>query len=218
MTNNLSFKEKWYFIKQDIITYLISTIIYLFLCLIINFTFQSFIYALFECMLFYVSFWFIRVNFENTFHSDEWSKCKKYTRIMLILGIFILWILPIKYSLFNSIAVAFTCSFVLYLIANETDEKKKYKHKNKVCKQKIKKLNSQVQYLLSKLNHKDIYSMNEQELYDHCRKCGLSDVECKIAYYVVIERLKGKDLYEAIGYSSAQSKRKRKAILDKINN
>lgn len=67
-----------------------------------------------------------------------------------------------------------------------------------------------------KLNHKDIYAMNEDELYEHCRNCGLSEEECKIAYFVVIERLKGKELYNAINYSERQTKRKRKDILDKI--
>lgn len=58
--------------------------------------------------------------------------------------------------------------------------------------------------------------MNEDELYEHCRNCGLSEEECKIAYFVVIERLKGKDLYKAINYSERHAKRKRKDILDKI--
>ena len=55
-------------------------------------------------------------------------------------------------------------------------------------------------------------------LFIHCRNCGLDDADCKIAYYVVIERLKGKELYDAIGYSEAQSKRKRTKILKLINN
>ena len=196
MTNKLSFKENWYFLKQDIVSYSISTILYLFLCLISQFSFQSFVYGLFECLLFYVSFWFIRVNFDNTYHSDEWSKCKKYTRTMLILGVFALWLLPIEYSLFNSICVALICCIVLYLVANEVDEKKSLK---------------------LKYSHKNIYAMNKEELYEHCRNCGLDDVECKIAYYVVIERLKGKELYETIGYSEAQTKRKRKKILKLLN-
>ena len=58
--------------------------------------------------------------------------------------------------------------------------------------------------------------MNEDELYEHCRNCGLSDEDCKIAYFIVIERLKGKELYEAINYSERQTKRKRKKILDTI--
>lgn len=69
---------------------------------------------------------------------------------------------------------------------------------------------------MSESNHKNIYAMNRQELYEHCRNCGLDDVECNIAYFIVIERLKGKELYEAIGYSERQTIRKRKKILNAI--
>ena len=64
-----------------------------------------------------------------------------------------------------------------------------------------------------KLTHKNIYAMSEEELYAHCRQRGLDDVDCKIAKYIVIERLKGKALYDAIGYSERQTKRKRAQIL-----
>ena len=80
----------------------------------------------------------------------------------------------------------------------------------------VKGLENYANDLLLKLNHKDIYAMNEYELYEHCRNCGLSEEECKIAYFVVIERLKGKELYKTINYSERQTKRKRKDILDKI--
>ena len=82
-SNKLSFKDEWYFLKQDIASYSISTTIYLSLCLIREFSFQSLIYGLFECILFYVSFWFIRINFDDTYHSDVWDDCKFWTRIML---------------------------------------------------------------------------------------------------------------------------------------
>ena len=175
---------------------------YVALCLISNFDIQSFAYAMFDCLFFYVSFWFIRVHFDNTYHSDSWSHCKLCTRIMLVCGVFVLWLLPLKYSLLNGLFVALICCIVLYLVAVEVDKKKDIKRK--------------LDDLSTKLNHKDIYAMNETELYEHCRNCGLDDVECKIAYYVVIERLKGKELYDAIGYSQAQAKRKRKKILDII--
>lgn len=65
-------------------------------------------------------------------------------------------------------------------------------------------------------NKQNIYAMTDAELYAHCRSRGLDDAECKIAHYVVFERLKGKDLYDAIGYSERQTIRKRKDILSKI--
>lgn len=85
-----------------------------------------------------------------------------------------------------------------------------------LLKEKLKKLNDYANELVAKLNFKDIYSMNEQELYDHCRSRGLSEEECRIARLVIIDRLKGRELYAAMSYSERQSKRLRTAILNKI--
>ena len=152
------------------------------LCLFRTFTIQTLIYALFEILLFYVSFWFIRVNFDDTYHSNTWKTCKIWTRIMLCASAILLGLLPIEYSLFNSLFVAFLCALILYIIA--------IKHPRT-----------------------SIYAMSEEELYQYCRSRGLSEEDCRIAYFIIIERLKGKALYSAIGYSESQAKRHRKRIL-----
>ena len=85
-----------------------------------------------------------------------------------------------------------------------------------LLKDKLKQLNDYANDLVARLNFKDIYSMNEQELYDHCRSRGLSEEECRIAKFVVLDRLKGKELYTAMSYSERQAKRLRAAILNKI--
>ena len=85
-----------------------------------------------------------------------------------------------------------------------------------LLKEKLKQLNDYANSLVAKLNYKNIYSMNEQELYEHCRARGLSEEECRIAKFVVLDRLKGKELYTAMSYSERQSKRLRAAILNKI--
>lgn len=85
-----------------------------------------------------------------------------------------------------------------------------------LLKEKLKKLNDYANELVAKLNYKDIYSMNEQELYEYCRSKGLSEEECRIAKFVVLDRLKGKELYSAMSYSERQAKRLRTAILNKI--
>lgn len=86
----------------------------------------------------------------------------------------------------------------------------------KLLKEKLKQLNDYANSLVAKLNYKDIYSMNEQELYEHCRSRGLSEEECRIARFVVLDRLKGRELYTAMSYSERQAKRLRTAILNKI--
>lgn len=85
-----------------------------------------------------------------------------------------------------------------------------------LLKEKLKQLNDYANSLVAKLSYKDIYSMTETELYEHCRSRGLSEEECRIARFVVIDRLKGKELYTAMSYSERQSKRLRAAILNKI--
>lgn len=85
-----------------------------------------------------------------------------------------------------------------------------------LLKEKLKQLNDYANELVAKLSYKDIYSMNEQELYEHCRYKGLSEEECRIAKFVVLDRLKGRELYAAMSYSERQAKRLRTAILNKI--
>ena len=86
----------------------------------------------------------------------------------------------------------------------------------KLLKDKLKQLNDYANSLVEKLNYKDIYSMTDKELYDYCRSKGLSEEECRIAHLVIIDRLKGRELYTAMSYSERQSKRLRAAILNKI--
>lgn len=195
-------KENWFFIRQDIASYLISTILYISLCFISNYELYEIGYILFECLVFYIPFWFIRVCFSATYHSDNWYHCKKWTRIMLCSGVFAIWLFPVKYSLVGCIGVALMCCLILYLVAIEVSQKRSLK--------------KQLDNIVESTSHKNIWAMNKDELYEHCRNCGLSEEDCKIAYFIVVERLKGNDLYSAICYSESQTKRKRKQILDKI--
>lgn len=212
MENKFTFRENWYFIRQDIVSYLMSTALYIGLCLCKDLSLHTIGYALFDCLVFYLPFWYIRINFASTYHSDSWKHCKMWTRIMLCLGAFILWALPVRYSLFNGLLVAFGCCLVLYLVALEVAQKRK-------LQRELAELQCEVAKILAEINEKDkidIYAMDAETLYKHCRSRGLDDVECKIAYFVVIERLKGRDLYETIGYSEIQTKRKRKSILERL--
>lgn len=145
----------------------------------------------------------IRHNFNKQFHFNSTAYC-------LILTLSLIWFtipitLPIGVSLLSSIPIAFIICFVGFIAQDRVD-----------ALFEIKRLNKYVNELLETITHKDIYAMPEKELYEHCRNCGLSEEDCRIAYFIVIERLKGRELYDAIGYSERQSKRKRTKILDTI--
>lgn len=156
-----------------------------------------------EGIMFCIAHVAIRRVFNKQFHFNCVAYCLSLTLAIIWFAIPI--ILPLATSLLSSIPIAFLICFFGYIAQDRVD-----------LFLEIKKLNRYVDELLSKIQHKDIYSMNENELYEHCRSCGLSEEDCKIAYFVVIERLKGKELYKTIGYSERQTIRKRKDILKTI--
>ena len=145
----------------------------------------------------------IRNAFDKQFHFNSTAYCLSLTLAIIWFAIPITTSLTA--SLLGSIPIAFLICFFGFIAQDRVD-----------LLIEVKRLDNYANELVSKLNHKDIYAMNEDELYEHCRNCGLSEEDCKIAYFIVIERLKGKELYEAINYSERQTKRKRKDILDKI--
>ena len=153
-----------------------------------------------EGTMFCIAHVVIRREFDRQFHFNK-------TAYGISLTLAILWFaipitLPIATSLLSSIVIAFLICFIGFIAQDRLDKTKQ-----------IGELKTYINNLLAQISHKDIYTMSEQELYEHCRSRGLSDVDCKIAYYVVYERLKGQELYDAINYSERQAKRKRAQIL-----
>lgn len=119
--------------------------------------------------------------------------------------------LPIYISICSSVLIALCFTNLLYIFQSKLDTIEELKL------EKV-ELEESIHNLMCKIYTKDIYAMDERELYEHCRSKGLSEEQCRVAYFIVNQRLKGKELYSAIGYSESQSKRLRKAILDKIKN
>lgn len=156
-----------------------------------------------EAIMFCIAHTCIRNAFNKQFHFNSTAYCLSLTLAIIWFAIPIT--LPLATSLLVSIPISFLICFFGYLAQDRVD-----------LYIEIKELNKYTDELLQKLSHKDIYAMNEQELYEHCRNCGLSEEDCKIAYFIVIERLKGKELYQTINYSERQAKRKKKKILETI--
>ena len=178
----LTRKEQWYFLKQDIISYLEATLLYIVLSLIKDFSWQSVVYGIFDCLVFYIPFWIIRICFAKTYHSDKWKHCKKWTKIMLNSGVFTMWLLPIRYSVFNGIIVAFMCCLILYWVALEVDEKKALKKENE-------ELRKQIEELLLKHNNP------EQRVLDICAEENISERDTQIAVMYFIKRKPPKDIW-----------------------
>lgn len=155
---------------------------------------------------FCIAHYFIRKAFDKQFHFGL-----KKVALCVCLTLLIAWFsipstLPLTISLLSGIPIAFMICIVGYIVQDRID-----------LVVAIKKMDKYIDELLGGISHKDIYSMTDDELYEHCRTCGLSEEDCRIAHFVVIDRLKGKELYDAIGYSKRQTIRKRQSILKTIN-
>ena len=175
-------KDNWFFIRQDIVSYSISTALYIGLCLIRSFTLQTALYAIFDSFVFYIPFWYIRINFADTYHSDNWNHCKKWTRIMLCTGVTMLWLLPVKYSLFNGLFVAFACCLVLYLVSLETNRKKL-----------IAKQNDELQAQITELLAKEVSPRDK--LLQLCADKHISERNTKVAVMYYIDRMTPKQIW-----------------------
>ena len=197
MKNKIAFKmqlEK--FFKEQLWVYLIvlSTVVF---C---AWLFDKWI----EGAMVIISHTCIRNAFDKQFHFNKTAYC-------LTLTLCIVWFaipvsLPVTTSLLSSIPISFLIGFIGFIAQDRVDVRKD-----------IKELEKYVLELVRKINHKDIYAMSEDELYEHCRNCGLSEDDCKLAYFVVIERLQGKELYQALPYYAPITvKRKRAKIMAKI--
>lgn len=149
----------------------------------------------------------IRPAFNKQFHF------KSSVAYCLMLTLMIIWMaipntLPLASNLLSSIPIAFAICYIGYLFQDNLDKAIQIKT--------LEKYSTELVMKLARYTEKDIYAMDDQELYEHCRSRGLSEEDCRIAYFVVRERLQGKELYEAIGYSERQTKRKRTRILNTI--
>ena len=114
---------------------------------------------------------------------------------MLCIGVYILWILPIKFTIINPFLVALGCCLVLYLVAVEVNEKKA---------------------LYKKINNKNIYTMQDVEFFEYCKSKGMSDYDITIADTIFRKHIKGNELYKKLGYSKRQTLRIRKKLHEKL--
>lgn len=195
-------KAKIYFIYKNFLNALPYHILVIGSVFFISFILGKY----FEAICYLISFFSLRYKFPKTYHADNIFVCMSLTISIFTISVFI--VPPISMYLFANILFAYVECLLLYIIQDRIELSK--------CVKKLDIKILELEDLLKSKIKKDIYSMNENELYEHCRFCGLNENDCKIAYFVVIERLKGKELYNAINYSEIHTKRKRKQILDKI--
>ena len=201
-TNSKSLKRLRYKIRDFIVDELLVYLTVFTAVAMVAYIFDKWI----EALMFCISHTVIRMLFNKQFHFRKTAYCLTLTLVIIWFAIPATF--SVEISLLSSIPIAFGISMIGFIVQDRID-----------LQAEVKKLESHCVELMKQLsvnNTKDIYAMTEDELYEHCRSCGLDEEDCKIAYFLVIERLKGKELYQALPYSEATIKRKRLKIMSKI--
>ena len=94
-----------------------------------------------------------------------------------------MFVLPIPYTVFNSLIVAFGCCLILYLVALETNEKKELKRENA-------KLRRQLEAFLNK------ETSPKDKLLELCATKGVSKRDTQIAIMYYIDRMRPKQIWK----------------------
>lgn len=153
-----------------------------------------------ETLCFAISFCFLRYKFNNIFHCKTTLLCILFTNSAAI--IFVPLSLSIGNSLFGGILSAFVLNYISNLIAA-----------NIARKNELNQLND----LKAKERQFNICEMNEQELREYCKLNMLDEIDEEIIIYRLIHKLKGKNLYDKIGYSKSQMIRRERKIEKQLN-
>lgn len=152
-----------------------------------------------EAVCFAISFCVLRYKFDNILHCRTTFGCMSLTNGIIFVSIPIT--LPLTNSLFGGIIFGLAVNWIANLVASNIFRQRE--------KAKLKMLEDEKRC-------RNIYGMPEAELRAYCKSYNLDLVEEEIVIQRLIYHLKGRDLYDKIGYSKPQMIRKEKQIEQKL--
>lgn len=153
-----------------------------------------------EAVCFAVAFCMLRYRFVNILHCNTTFKCMLLTNGIIL--VFIPITIPLTNSLFGGLIAGFAVNYDANLIASNIFREKEKTELNVLRKEK---------------HDRSVYKLNEADLREHCRSYNLDPIDEEIVVQRLIYHLKGKELYDRIGYSKPQMIRREKAIEAKLN-
>lgn len=153
-----------------------------------------------EAVCFAISFCALRYRFVNILHCSTTFKCAMLTNGIVF--VFIPVTLPLTNSLFGGLLAGFVVNYGANLIASNLFRNKEKEELIALRKEK---------------QNRSVYSLSEVDLRKYCRSYNLDKIDEEIVVQRLIYHLKGKELYDRIGYSKPQMIRREKAIEEKLN-
>lgn len=153
-----------------------------------------------EAICFSISFVSLRFKFDNILHCNTTLKCMLLSNGVIFAAIPLT--LPVSDSLFGGLLIGFCVNYGANLFASNV-----FRNQEKL----------QLQVLLDEQHNREVYSMTEEQLRVYCKSYNFDYIDEEIVIQRLIYHLKGRELYDKIGYSKPQMIRREQRIEKRLN-
>lgn len=148
-----------------------------------------------EALSFAISFLVLRYKMTDVFHCNTTFKCMLLTNGIVI--VFIPITIPLTSSLFGGIVSGFAVNWIADLIASS--------YLRAVEQQEL-------LILKTEKSARNVYALSEHDLRAYCKSYNLDVIDTEIVIQRLVYHLKGRELYDKIGYSKPQMIRREQRI------
>lgn len=152
-----------------------------------------------ELYIMLISFLIAKQRYKYKFHCKSSLQC-----LLLSVGVFVI-ALRVTLPLGTSYICSGICGLVIAYVGQ-------YAGESKFIREDYAYIEPRYNTLIEEQRKQDVYSLSEDDLRKYCRSFNFDEIDEEIVIQRLIYHLKGKDLYDKIGYSKPQMIRREQRI------
>lgn len=152
-----------------------------------------------ELYIMLISFLIAKQRYKYKFHCKSSLQC-----LILSVGVFVI-ALRVTLPLGTSYICSGICGLVIAYVGQ-------YAGESKFIREDYAYIEPRYNALIEEQRKQDVYSLSEDDLRKYCKSFNFDEIDEEIVVQRLIYHLKGKDLYDKIGYSKPQMIRREQRI------
>lgn len=152
-----------------------------------------------ELYIMLISFLIAKQRYKYKFHCKSSLQC-----LILSVGVFVI-ALRVTLPLGTSYICSGICGLVIAYVGQ-------YAGESKFIREDYAYIEPRYDALIEEQRKQDVYSLSEDDLRKYCKSFNFDEIDEEIVVQRLIYHLKGKDLYDKIGYSKPQMIRREQRI------
>ena len=152
-----------------------------------------------ELYIMLISFLIAKQRYKYKFHCKSSLQC-----LLLSVGVFVI---ALRVTL--PLGISYICSGICGLVIAYVGQ---YAGESKFIREDYAYIEPRYNTLIEEQRKHDVYSLSEDDLRKYCRSFNFDEIDEEIVIQRLIYHLKGKDLYDKIGYSKPQMIRREQRI------